>query len=134
MKGAAALGLCGLSLCVAVRAQTPPPAALYTRAQADRGVELYKKACASCHTLGALSSATKGPSLSDTAFLAKWTGKSAYELIYGIQSTMPNDFSMELTMAQAADVTAAILQANGFKDGDAELPSSDEAKKLTIAK
>jgi len=115
-----------------IRAQSP--AALYTKPQAERGADLFKEACASCHTLGALSSATKGPSLSDSAFLTKWTGKTAYELIYGIQSTMPNDFSMELTMPQAADVTAAILQINGFKDGDKELPSNDDAKKLVIAK
>ena len=47
---------------------------------------------------------------------------------------MPNDFSMELTAAQAADVTALILQVNGFPAGAKELSAGDALKQTTIVK
>lgn len=110
---------------------------VYTKAQAERSKELYAKACASCHTLGALSKATaaaKGPDLSGDAFLTKWSGKPVFALADGIQKTMPNDFSMELTPAQATDVTALILQFNGFPAGSKELAAGDSQKQITIVK
>lgn len=110
---------------------------VYTKAQAERAKDLYAKTCASCHTLGAAYTSTspsKGPDLTGAAFLTKWDGKTVFSLIDGIQKTMPNDFSMELTPAQAADVTAFILQANGFKDGAKELAADDAAKQITIVK
>lgn len=107
---------------------------VYSAAQIERGKALWTKACASCHTLGAVSKSTTGPALSGAEFLAKWDGKTVFTLADGIQKTMPNDFSMELTAAQATDVTALILQENGFKAGAKDLPTGDAAKQITIVK
>lgn len=107
---------------------------VYSAAQADRGKELWAKACASCHTLGTISKSSTGPALSGAEFLTKWDGKTVFQLADGIQKTMPNDFSMELTAAQAADATALILQANGFKAGDKDLATGDALKSITIVK
>lgn len=47
---------------------------------------------------------------------------------------MPNDFSVEINTAQATDLTALILQVNGFPAGAKELPPSDDRKAITIIK
>lgn len=109
---------------------------VYSKPQAERGKDLWKQACAYCHTLGDLSTAPKdkGPALSGDAILTKWNGKTLFELVDGIQKNMPNDFSMELTPAQAADVTALILQVNGFPAGAKELAAGDALKQITIVK
>jgi cytochrome c len=131
---AAALILIGV---VALRAeQVSIKDGVYTKAQAERSKELWAKACARCHTLGALSTAPndKGPALSGDAFLTKWNGKTVFELADGIQKNMPNDFSMELNAAQATDVAALILQTNGFPAGDKELAPGDGQKAIAIIK
>ena len=109
---------------------------VYSKPQAERAKDLWAKACARCHTLGDLSTAPndKGPALSGDAMLTKWNGKTLFELVDGIQKNMPNDFSMELTPAQAADVTALILQVNGFPAGAKELAAGDPLKQITIVK
>jgi mono/diheme cytochrome c family protein len=107
---------------------------VYTKAQAERSKALWTKACAACHTLGDLSTSLKGPALTGDAFLAKWDGKTVFALANGIKSTMPNDFSMELDAAQATDVTALILQMNGFPAGDKELAPGDSQKEIAIIK
>lgn len=135
MLNALALGLLLVGTLRADQATTKD--GVYTKAQAERAKDLYAKTCTQCHTLGTAYTATaasKGPALSGEAFLTKWDGKTVFSLIDGIQKTMPNDFSMELTPAQAADVTAFILQANGFKDGAKELSADDAAKQTTIVK
>lgn len=132
---AAALTLVGVA---AVRAtpQATVKDGVYSKPQAERAKDLWAKACARCHTLGDLSTAAndKGPALSGDAILTKWNGKTLFELVDGIQKNMPNDFSMELTPAQAADVTALILQVNGFPAGAKELAAGDPLKQITIVK
>jgi len=109
---------------------------VYSKAQADAAKALWGTACARCHTLGDLSTAPadKGPGLSGDAFLTKWNGKTLFELVDGIQKNMPNDFSMELTAQQAADVTALILQVNGLPAGAKALAPGDALKQISIMK
>ena len=124
-----------VTLAVGLRAQgVTTKDGVYSKPQAERAKALWTKTCSSCHTLGDLSTSTKGPTLSGDAFLAKWNGKSLFELADGIQKTMPNDFSMELTAAQATDATALILQMNGFPAGDKELAAGVTQKSITIIK
>jgi len=124
-----------LILTVGIRAeQVTVKQGVYSTSQAERATELWTKSCAACHTLGTLSTSTKGPALSGAEFLAKWEGKTVFALADGIQKTMPNDFSMELTAAQATDVTALILQGNGFPAGEKALAAGDAQKSITIVK
>jgi mono/diheme cytochrome c family protein len=126
-----------LTATLALRAeQSTVKDGVYTKAQADGAKALWEKGCARCHTLGDLSTAPadKGPVLSGDAFLTKWNGKTLFELVDGIQKNMPNDFSMELTGEQAADVTALILQVNGFPAGAKALAPGDALKQITITK
>ena len=122
---------------IAVRAQqVTVKDGVYTEAQAKRAEALWTKACAACHTLGDYStaSADKGPALSGEAFLTKWNGKTVFVLADGIERNMPNDFSVEISSAQAADLTALILQVNGFPAGTKELVPGDVLKQITIVK
>jgi mono/diheme cytochrome c family protein len=125
-------------LAVGISAQTVTTKdGVYSKPQAERAKALWTKTCASCHTLGDLSTATspsKGPALSGEAFLTKWNGKTVFALADGIQKTMPNDFSVELTAPQAADVTSLILQMNGFPAGEKELAPGETQKTITIVK
>jgi mono/diheme cytochrome c family protein len=126
-----------LLLAISVRAQqVTVKDGVYTEAQAKRAEALWTKACAACHTLGDYSTAAadKGPSLSDAAFLTKWNGKTVFELADGIERLMPNDFSVEISPAQAADLTALILQVNGYPAGAKELVPGDSQKAITIIK
>jgi len=124
-----------LAAVVAIRAeQVTAKDGVYTKAQAERSKALWTKACAACHTLGDLSTSLKGPALSGDAFLAKWDGKTVFALANGIKTTMPNDFSMELDAAQATDITALILQLNGFPAGNKELVPGDGQKEIAIIK
>lgn len=126
-----------LLLAISVRAQqVTVKDGVYTEAQAKRAEALWTKACAACHTLGDYSTAAadKGPSLSDVAFLTKWNGKTVFELADGIERLMPNDFSVEISPAQAADLTALILQVNGYPAGTKELVPGDSQKAIAIIK
>lgn len=126
-----------LLLAIGVRAQqVTVKDGVYTEAQAKRAEALWTKACAACHTLGDYStaSADKGPALSGEAFLTKWSGKTVFVLADGIEKNMPNDFSVEISTAQAADLTALILQVNGFPAGGKELAPGDSQKAIAIIK
>lgn len=137
MRRAAVVIVAALAATLALRAdQATVKDGVYTKVQADGAKELWGTACARCHTLGDLSKAPddKGPALSGDAFLTKWNGKTLFDLVDGIQKNMPNDFSMELTAQQAADVTALLLQVNGLPAGAKALAPGDALKQVTIVK
>jgi len=126
-----------LLLVIGVRAQQVTVRdGVYTKAQAERSIALWTKACGVCHTLGDLSTAplSRGPALTGEEFLAKWDGKAVFQLADNIQKTMPNDFSLEVTAAQATDLTALILQMNGYPAGAKELVPGDSQKAIAIIK
>ena len=83
-----------LTLCLipaAARAQQRPNwNGAFTAAQAGSGQQLYRDECLRCHgaTLGGGESA---PELSGAAFLARWTGRTAADLLDRTRRTMPTD-------------------------------------------
>jgi mono/diheme cytochrome c family protein len=102
----------------------PPKASTgaYSAAQAGRGEALYSARCAQCHG-AALEGADVAPALSGPAFLGNWTGQPLAALAGRIRTTMPQDDPGSLGLAAAADVTAYILQVNGYPAGAADLPA-----------
>ena len=95
---------------------------VYTKAQADGAKAQFAKICADCHPFTA--AAKKKPQdvpLGDKAFFDNWTGRSLEELITTIALTMPNDGSATVSEAEAANLTAYILQQNGFRAGSTPL-------------
>jgi mono/diheme cytochrome c family protein len=107
----------------ALQAQQPPPT-LFTKAQAERGSQLYQIRCASCH--GTAMAGRQGPPLTGNAFLAAWGGKSVGQLAAKIWKTMPPNDSGKLTLPQAADLAANILQKNNFPAGTVDLPADEK--------
>ena len=95
---------------------------VYTKAQADGAKAQFTKICADCHPF--TTAGKKKPNdvpLGDEPFFANWTGRSLDELITTIALTMPNDGSAVVTEKEAADLTAFILQQNGFPAGSKPL-------------
>jgi len=104
----------------------------YTAAQADRGRAIYQARCATCHG-GALAGEDTNPPLAGGRFLANWTGQSLGTLATRIRTTMPLDEPNALGLLQTADVTAYLLQANGFRAGSGELsPDPAQLRQILI--
>src|SRR5262245_39256324 len=91
----------------------------YTAAQATRGKDVYTNQCLPCH--GEMLEGVVGPPLTGNDFMANWGGHPVVELFDKIKNTMPQQAPATLTPAQAADLTAYILQVGKFPAGQAEL-------------
>ncbi len=89
---------------------------IYTKAQAERGLNLYDGSCASCHELGKF----KG-----VEFSKAWTDKPMTDLHTALTS-MPMDAPGSLKPQEYADSLAYFLSINGYPAGQAEL-AGDEA-------
>jgi alcohol dehydrogenase (cytochrome c) len=89
----------------------------YTAAQAAAGRAVYQAQCASCH-LPDLSGSNEAPQLAGANFQNEWRDRTAAALQDLIQKTMPPG-GPALSTADAASVTAFILQANGLMPGGA---------------
>jgi hypothetical protein len=66
------------------------------------------------------------PPLAGKDFLANWTGKTVGELFEKTHTTMPATAPGTLTPAQAADITAHMLNASGYPAGATELEGKVE--------
>jgi S-disulfanyl-L-cysteine oxidoreductase SoxD len=95
---------------------------VYTKAQAGRGQLSYISACASCHGV-ALQGDSDIPELIGNSFLKRWTDRPIGTLFAFTESQMPVGRPRSLGGAGYADVIAYILAANGFPDGQQELPA-----------
>jgi mono/diheme cytochrome c family protein len=99
---------------------------VYSAEQAARGDALYAGRCAECH--GAKMEGTmSAPALADTGFLYVWDGLPVAELFAFTKTMMPPTEAGSLSDQQVSDMTAAILAANGYPPGAAELPADPAA-------
>src|SRR5579863_1619258 len=98
---------------------------VYTPVQANRGKDVYSKACASCHG-AALDGSGAVPPLAGPDFKNDWNGQTVDDLFEKMQTTMPADKPGQLSREQNADILAFLLTANGFPSGQKEL-STDAA-------
>jgi mono/diheme cytochrome c family protein/SAM-dependent methyltransferase len=95
---------------------------VYTAAQATRGAVVFDTECAACHGPSG-SGGGMAPPLVGAAFSANYDGLTVAELFDRNRTTMPPGKEGALTTRQLTDVTAFMLQFNGFPDGDKELPA-----------
>lgn len=93
-------------------------AGVYSAEQADRGVELYKRKCASCHAPNRFT---------DDLFYTSFAGKPLWEMFDVISDTMPEDDPGGMKAEEYADVIAYLLKLNGFPTGATDLPTSKDA-------
>lgn len=101
---------------------------IFTKAQADAAKAQYQKICAECHafTVAAKKKPRDLP-LGDEPFFDAWTGRPVADLVNLIHLTMPNDGSAALSEKEAVDLTAYILQQNGFPAGSKPLAKATAA-------
>lgn len=135
-------GLAGLALLLTTAvvvasssAQRTTKDGVYTKVQADKVVETYAKVCANCHDPAKVPEGKKpAPALVGDAFFDSWKDRTVGELMTTIRLTMPNDGSMTLTVEDAENLTAYILQLNKFPEGKEPLKNDDAGKKTVIVK
>lgn len=84
----------------------------YTPQQAAAGRALYQTTCAACH-LPDLAGRNEAPQLAGVNFRSEWGNRTAGALQDYIQKTMPPG-GPQVSEADAANLTAFILQANGL--------------------
>jgi len=62
------------------------------------------------------------PPLTGGKFAANWNGVNLGDMVERIRISMPQNSPGTLSRADVADVTAYLLQQNGFPAGESELP------------
>src|SRR6478735_6223343 len=119
-RGALAVAAAVLALSGVMSAQPTKSvkAGVYTAAQADRGVTLFRSKCASCHAPNRFT---------DDLFYTSFAGKPLWEMFDVISDSMPEDNPGSLKKEEYADVIAYLLQLNKFPTGSADLPIDKEA-------
>ena len=95
---------------------------VYTAAQASRGAVAFDAECAACHGPSGAGGGM-APQLVGAAFSANYDGLTVGDLFDRNRTTMPPGNEGALTTQQMADITAFMLQFNGFPAGDKELAS-----------
>ena len=86
---------------------------IYTTEQADRGKEVYKRACSQCHALDFY----KGDAIKP------WEDGTLEGMYDVVANLMPKDNPASLKRKEYVDVLAYILSLNGMPAGETELPS-----------
>jgi PQQ-dependent dehydrogenase (methanol/ethanol family) len=122
-RAATALG--ALALLVTGAVTSAQSAGGYTTAQATAGASVYASRCASCH--GTSLQGGAGPALTGSVFKnsINATYKTGADLLTFISKQMPADAPGTLTAQQYADVTAFVIQRNGYAAGDTALTAGN---------
>ena len=96
---------------------------LYTAAQASRGETVFVRSCAACHSQieGQVAGQSPAPSLIGEAFRSRWAGLPLSNLFDVIRQTMPDGAPNSLGLGEYEDVTAYVLQLNGYSAGSQQL-------------
>lgn len=111
----------GSSGASSVRSKADEPNTLhgiYSDAQADRGLQVYRQICSECH---------ESQDWTDPAFLGRWEEASVYRLWHWVYQRMPHGAPGTLTRRQVTDALAYIFRLNGLPPGRAELGSDDDS-------
>jgi ankyrin repeat protein len=106
---------------------------VFTEQQAQRGQQVYQRACAACH-LDSLQGDDVSPTLVGSAFLARFTGQSAHEMVQNLRASMPQNAPDSLGDRAYIDLVSYLLKANGTKAGALELPLDvAELERIVVA-
>lgn len=101
--------------------------ALYTKAQAERGKQVFMTTCTACH--GTNLQGTAAPAVAGNDFLTtakndKWTLEVIRYLVFKV---MPLNASGSLSPNEAANVMAFLLASNCYPAGNTPFPEKNEA-------
>ncbi len=105
---------------------------VYTDAQAQRGRDVYRRACAVCH-LDTLEGDAVSPPLLGPSFLGRFNGQTAHEMVQAVRASMPQNAPDTLGDRAYVDLIAFLLNASGGRTGASELPLDvAELEKIVI--
>lgn len=105
---------------------------VFSKAQADRGAEVYKTACSECHGNDLMGDGF-APALTGAEFAGNWNDLSIGDLFERIRVSMPPSGPSSITPAQKADIVAHIMAGNKWPVGTGELePKTDVLKLIKI--
>jgi ankyrin repeat protein len=94
---------------------------IVTAAQVKRGQEVYARACSVCH-LDSLKGDAVSPPLLGRAFMDRYVGSSAHDMVTAIRTSMPQNAPDSLGDQRYVDLVGYLLSVNGSPTGGAELP------------
>ena len=114
------------------RAQAPPAPLTFTAAQAERGADAYAEHCASCHGPN-LDDGAFAPAIAGVDFRQRWASRSAEPLFVAMAEKMPPARPGSLGESTYADLLAFILQENGLRPGERDLPADPESLRALAA-
>ena len=97
----------------------PAPPALYTRAQARQGRAEFEQHCASCH--GKRLEGRVAPALRGANFASVKAGFTIQQIFEFLSVEMPAYAPGSLTPGQYVEITAFLLQQNGYPAGPVAL-------------
>jgi len=130
--GLIAVGVMALAFAAVAQDGRVATSGVYSKAQADRGAMLYADTCQRCHG-SSMEGLDVAPPLTGPRFLGNYLGQPAAALASRIRTSMPLDMPGSLGQQASADLTAAILAANGYPAGSDALPSSSSQQQtITI--
>jgi mono/diheme cytochrome c family protein len=112
-------------------AATPPS---FTSGQAERGQAAYAHSCLDCHGSNLDNGEFGGPPLKGASFARHWDAANVAALFGFMKAKMPPDRPGQLNDDVYADIIAYILDENGFKPGDKELPPDANAQQAMSLK
>ncbi len=117
----------GAFLLVLAGAMPAPGDSLFTLEQAEAGRMVYATHCGSCHGQDLEGSAA--PALKGESFARAWSreDRSLESLYYITRTTMPRNAGNSLTEEAYLQVTAYLLQVNGYKAGERALAADSSA-------
>ena len=108
----------------------PVPPALYTKAQAQQGRAVFEQHCAVCH--GRHLEGRVGPALKGERFASVKAGFTIQEIFDFLSVEMPAYAPGSLTGRQYLEITAFLLQQNGYPAGKTAL-TAQIASRSTVA-
>jgi len=94
----------------------------FTADQVTRGSDIYVERCVQCHGDTLDNGEFGGAPLNGSYFRKHWGGGSAAALVAFMKAKMPPDRPGSLTDQSYAELTAFLLDANGYPKGSKELP------------
>ena len=108
------------------RASLPAPPALYTKAQAEQGGQIFASKCVACH--GTDLQGTAGPSVAGNDFLntAQHNGWTLSIIRYIVFELMPRNAPASLSPDDSASVMAYLLASDCYPPGSTPFPTSDQ--------